>query len=100
MLGITPQAVQEFKKILAEKGKAGQAIRIFSIGGGCCGPSVGMDMVDQGQAGDELLQQEGFLLYVEDKASVALNGVTIDFTRDGSQKGFILKQPAGGGCCS
>ena len=98
MLAITPNAVQEFKQILKGKGNEGKTIRIFSIGGGCCGPSVGMDVVVTGQDDDETLEQDGLVLYLEKKASAALDGVTIDFS-NGPRKGFMIKNPAGG-CCS
>lgn len=95
MLQISPKAAQEFKKVLLEKGKAGQAVRIFAMGSGCCGPSVGMDLVEKGQTGDETIEQDGLRVYVEPKASEALDGVTIDF----SERGFTLQQPGGGSCC-
>ena len=99
MLEITPKAVQEFKQILKGKGNEGKTIRIFSIGGGCCGPTVGMDVVAKGQQDDETIEHDGLVVYLEKKASTSLDGVTIDFSNNGTQKGFMIKNPAGGGCC-
>jgi iron-sulfur cluster assembly protein len=99
MLNITPEAVQEFKQILKGEGNAGKTIRIFSIGGGCCGPTVGMDVVEKGQQDDETINHDGLVVYLEKKAATALDGVTIDFSNKGTQKGFMIKNPAGGGCC-
>lgn len=98
MLEITSTAVQEFKRILQEKGNEGKTIRIFSIGGGCCGPSVGMDIVDKGQQDDETIERDGLSVHLEKRASAALDGVTIDFS-NGPRKGFMIKNPAAGGCC-
>jgi len=98
MLEITPTAIQEFKRILKEKGNEGKTIRIFSIGGGCCGPSVGMDIVDKGQQDDETIERDGLVVYLEQKASASLDGVTIDFS-SGPRQGFVIKNPAAGGCC-
>jgi iron-sulfur cluster assembly protein len=99
MLEITPQAVQEFKRILKGDGNEGKTIRIFSVGGGCCGPSVGMDVVAKGQQDDETIEKDGLVLYLEQKAATALDGVTIDFSDGGPRKGFMIKNPASGGCC-
>jgi iron-sulfur cluster assembly protein len=99
MLEITPKAIQEFKQILKGKGNEGKTIRIFSIGGGCCGPSVGMDVVEKGQHDDETIDHDGLVVYLEKTASQALDGVTIDFSNDAPRKGFMIKHPAGGSCC-
>lgn len=98
MLEITPTAIQEFKRLLKGKENTGKSIRIFSVGGGCCGPSVGMDMVQSGQQDDETLERDGLVIYLEKKASTALDGVTIDYS-NGPRKGFMIKNPASGGCC-
>lgn len=99
MLEITPQAIQEFKQLLKGKGNEGKSIRIFSVGSGCCGPSVGMDMVLKGQHDDETIENDGLVVYLEKKASAALDGVTIDYSPSGPRKGFMIKNPASGGCC-
>jgi iron-sulfur cluster assembly protein len=98
MLEITPTAIQEFKQLLAGRENTGKSIRIFSVGGSCCGPSVGMDMVQSGQQDDETLERDGLVIYLEKKASTALDGVTIDYSH-GPRKGFMIKNPASGGCC-
>lgn len=99
MLQITTQAVQEFKRVLAQQGKGRKAVRIFTMGSGCCGPAVGMDLVDQGEPADVTIDQEGLMIYLEKKASDALDGATIDFGGEGTQKGFLVQRPAGGTCC-
>jgi iron-sulfur cluster assembly accessory protein len=99
MLEISPIAIQEFKQLLQEKGKIGKAIRIFTMGSGCCGPSVGMDMVDTGQPEDTSLTLDGLRVFIEQKAVTALEGTTLDFSSAGPRKGFLLKHPENGGCC-
>jgi iron-sulfur cluster assembly protein len=99
MLQITVNAIEEFKHLLMTKGKEGKAIRIFTMGSGCCGPAVGMDFVDEDQGDDIALEQDGVRFCIEKKASTALDEMTIDYVRSGEQKGFTVKNPAGGGCC-
>ena len=43
---ISEVAAQKAKEILTAEGKADWGLRIYSAGGGCCGPSYGMD-IDQ-----------------------------------------------------
>lgn len=99
MLQLTPSAIAEFKSLLQRKGKEGRAIRIFTMGSGCCGPAVGMDMVEKPQPGDLTMDQEGLSIHLEAKAAGVLEGVTIDFISAGPKQGFIIRNPAGGSCC-
>ena len=99
MLNITPRAIAEFQNLLRKQGKEGQAIRIFTMGSGCCGPAVGMDMVEKPQPGDLTMEQEGVSIHLEAQAATALDGVTIDFSSAGPRKGFIIQNPASGSCC-
>ena len=52
-----------------------------------------MDMVQSGQQDDETLERDGLVIYLEKKASTALDGVTIDYS-NGPRKGFMIKNPA------
>lgn len=99
MLQITPDAITEFKRLLHKQGKEGQSIRIFTMGSGCCGPAVGMDMVEEGQPGDFLMERDGLSIYLEKQAVTALDGMTIDYRSAGPKKGFIIQNPASGSCC-
>ncbi|HWQ10652.1 MAG TPA: iron-sulfur cluster assembly accessory protein [Holophaga sp.] len=99
MLQMTPGAIAAFKHLLEEKGKQGHTIRIFTMGSGCCGPTVGMDMVEGPQPGDLTLEQDGLLVCLEAKAAAALDGMTIDFSSAGPKKGFLIQNPAAGSCC-
>ena len=44
MLKISDNAAEKAKEILKAEGKEGWGLRIFVQGGGCCGPSYGMDI--------------------------------------------------------
>lgn len=95
MIEISDTAIREFKRILDDE-KNGKAIRLFSSGGGCCGPSLGMDMVAQGEEGDVKYVNEECPVFIEKRAFDELNGAVIDFSNEGAQKGFFLRGLRGG----
>jgi iron-sulfur cluster assembly accessory protein len=97
LIEITDKALQEFKRILlAEKG-GGKSIRIFSAGGGCCGPALGMNIVDKCEERDAKYKNEECAAFIERRAFDELNGTTIEYINDGAQKGFFLRGLHG--CC-
>ncbi len=46
MVAISDVAAEKGKEILASEGKTDWGLRIFTAGGGCCGPSFGMDITE------------------------------------------------------
>ena len=88
---ITESAVQEFKKMLSESSPGQNAgIRFFVSGGGCCA-SYSLDILENGEPGDELIEKEELKIYVQPEAYEGLSTATIDFTESGEDAGFSIK---------
>jgi iron-sulfur cluster assembly accessory protein len=101
MLTITDLAVEKAKEILTAEGKADWGIRVFAAGGGCCGPSYGMDLEEKPGEGDEIIEKDGLKLFLDRSSFDNLKGFEIDFIDDGQQQGFVMKGgPSGGSCGS
>lgn len=103
MLGVTDSAVKELKKIIVDSNVTG--IRVFASQG-CCGPSYGFDLTENGNDGDSLLEKDGLKIFIDPVASNSLDNATIDFMEEGSHKGFMIQglpEPntcsGSGGCC-
>jgi len=104
MVSISDTAVGKAKEILEAEGKAGWGFRFYTAGSGCCGPSFGIDIVEQPLPDDEIIQKDGLKMFIEKSASDKLNGMKIDYLSDGEREGFIItgNEPSscGPGCGS
>lgn len=87
---ITEAAVQQFKKMIADSNAKGAGIRIFTTGGGCCGPSYGLDIAEKAEANDQVIEKNDLKIFVAPEASQGLSNATIDFSTSG-KKGFVIK---------
>lgn len=99
MLGVTDSAVKQFKKFIADSKADGSGIRIFASGGGCCGPSYGLDISEKGKKGDKVLETNGLKIFIDPAASGGLNTATIDYIDKGHGKGFKIQGLPKSGCC-
>lgn len=99
MLGISDEAAKEFKRLIAESNADGSGIRVFASGGGCCGPSYGLDISAKGNEGDSVVEKDGLKIYIDPAVSDGLSNATIDYIKDGPRKGFTILGLKQSGCC-
>jgi iron-sulfur cluster assembly protein len=94
MINITDQAKQQIKKILAKRGK-GVGIRIGVRTTGCSGLAYVLEYVDKYEAevGVTNFAQLDFCVLVDAKSQVYLNGLTMDWVRNGLNEGFDFQNP-------
>ncbi|GAB4535609.1 MAG: iron-sulfur cluster assembly accessory protein [Thermodesulfovibrionia bacterium] len=97
MLTITDNAVRSFKRLLEEREAIDYAIRIFTVEGGCCGPSLAMDIVEKPETGDIVIEKDGLKVFLENEAYRFLSEATIDFS---DSQGFIISGIPQASCCS
>lgn len=98
MLTITEKAAEKAKSILAAEGKDSWGLRVYSAGGGCCGPSYGLDIDERPLADDEVIESNGLKVFVDKNTVANLNGMQLDYYEDGEQEGFILTGGAAPSC--
>jgi HesB-like selenoprotein len=84
---ITDQAKQALQDILKEHGKEG--IRLYSAGGGCCGPQIGISL-DNPQATDRLENINGIQVSIDEQVASIIQGVTLDVEEAGEGVQFVL----------
>ncbi|MCL4491039.1 MAG: iron-sulfur cluster assembly accessory protein [Nitrospirae bacterium] len=104
---ITDKAAEKAKSILAAEGKDGWGLRIYNAGGGCCGPSYGLDLDEQPATDDEVIEKDGLRVFVDKTTFANLTGMQLDYLDNGEQEGFTLSGGAapaspscGSGCSS
>ena len=57
MITITDTAAEKAKEILTAEGKTGWGLRVYTAGGGCCGPSYGMDIDEKPGDNDDVVEK-------------------------------------------
>ena len=94
MVTLTSAAADQLKSFAQASGVPEGVVRLFLVGGGCCGPSFAFDVAPQKEASDVGVVHESTTLYVQDEAVALLGNATIDF-----QDGFLLRGLQRSSCC-
>ena len=94
MITVTDAASKRIKQTLAKRGK-GVGIRIGVKTTGCSGLAYVLEYVDNYKAeiGVTNFAQDDFVVLVDVKSEAYLNGLTMDWVRNGLNEGFDFKNP-------
>lgn len=92
MIELTELASKKVQQTLAKRGK-GLGVRIGVKTTGCSGLAYVLEYVDQANPEDIKLDCNGCSLYVDPKSCAYLQGMIIDFVRNGLNEGFEFKNP-------
>ncbi len=88
---ITPAAVTQVRKLMERDGRAG--LRIGVKKGGCAGMEYTMDFVDEAEANDEVVEQDGARVLIAPMAQMFLFGTEIDYHTSLLESGFKFNNP-------
>lgn len=95
---LTDSAVAKLTELLAEEGDE-QALRVAVTGGGCSGFQYALGFDNEVHEDDQILEQGGVKVVVDEISIQYLQGASIDF-QDGLQgKGFAIENPNSTGSC-
>ena len=94
MILLTEKACEKVKSQLQKRGK-GVGIRLGVRPTGCSGLAYTMEYVDKydAEVGVINYSQKDFVVLVDTKSEVYLNGLTMDWVRNGLNEGFDFKNP-------
>jgi iron-sulfur cluster assembly protein len=92
MINLTDIASKKVQQTLAKRGK-GLGIRIGVKTTGCSGLAYVLEYVDQSNPDDIIIDCKGCNIYVDPKSCAYVQGMTIDFVRNGLNEGFEFKNP-------
>ena len=94
MITVTDTANKRIKQNLAKRGR-GVGIRIGVRTTGCSGLAYTMEYVDEYtvEVGVTNFAHDGFVVLVDAKSLVYLNGLTMDWVRNGLNEGFDFVNP-------
>jgi iron-sulfur cluster assembly protein len=94
MISFTEKATNKIKQTLNKRGK-GLGIRIGVRTTGCSGLAYMMEYVDkyESETGVTNFAQHDFIVLVDEKSLAYLNGMNVDYVRNGLNEGFEFTNP-------
>ncbi len=96
---LTEKAKEQIRKIFETEEKGPNVgLRLGVIGGGCSGLSYKLDF-DAQKEKDNVINYEGFKVYIDPKSSIYLKGVMLDFQDGLEGKGFVFSNPNATNTC-
>jgi iron-sulfur cluster assembly protein len=92
MIIVTEQAAKKIQQTLARRGH-GKGIRLGVRTTGCSGLAYVLEYVDNPQPEDQCFDCADCQVFVDPKSGVYLQGVTVDYVRQGLNEGFEFRNP-------
>lgn len=92
MITLTEKAVNKVKQVIARRGH-GEGIRLGVKTTGCSGLAYVLEYVDTPATGDQVIDCSGCKLFVDPKSCAYLEGVTVDYVKNGLNEGFEFRNP-------
>jgi iron-sulfur cluster insertion protein len=94
MIVLTEMAAKKVADLRLEEGKPEWGLRIRVVGGGCSGMSYELGWEDAETAGDNVIEQSGVKVYVDQLSAQYLEGSEIDYVDNNMLgAGFAIKNP-------
>jgi len=92
MINVTPRAASKIVSSLDRRG-AGIGIRLGTRTTGCSGLAYVLEYVDNPDSTDHVFDSDGFKIVVDPKSLPILDGLIIDWIRNGLNEGFEFSNP-------
>jgi len=92
MITVTDVATKKIKNAIWRRG-SGIGIRLGTTTTGCSGFAYVLEYVDTLLSTDIIYDSDGFKIVVDPKDQVILNGMVIDYVREGLNEGFRFNNP-------
>ncbi len=100
MITLTEKAVQKVQALQQQEGKAGFALRLRVVGGGCSGYSYSMDFEPSAPAqGDAIFEDHGVKILVDPKSLPMVDNCRVDWADAMTGAGFTIQNPNAKGSC-
>ena len=89
---MTETAAGRVQDFLKNRGK-GEGIRLGVKTSGCSGMAYVIEFVDEIEDTDQVFEEHGVKLFVDQKSMVYLEGTVVDYAKEGLNEGFVFKNP-------
>ncbi|OBX08507.1 iron-sulfur cluster assembly protein [Gallibacterium salpingitidis] len=91
-ISLTESAAQRVRDFLANRGK-GIGLRLGVKTSGCSGLAYVLEFVDVLNEDDQVFEDNGVKIIVDNKSLVYLDGTQLDFVKEGLNEGFKFANP-------
>lgn len=91
-IALTPSAVEYIKNFIARRG-SGQGLRVGVKKSGCSGFAYVLDFADSINADDVVYEQDGVKVIVASTSLAFLDGMQLDYVREGLNSFFKFNNP-------
>ncbi|ABM24699.1 MULTISPECIES: iron-sulfur cluster assembly protein IscA [Shewanella] len=95
---MTPAATERVRSFLANRGK-GIGLRLGLRTSGCSGMAYVLEFVDTLNDDDEVFDIEDVKIIIDAKSLIYLQGIELDFVKEGLNEGFQFNNPNAKGEC-
>lgn len=92
MISVTPTAASKISRNLERRG-GGVGIRLGTRTTGCSGLAYVLEYVDQPESTDVIFDSDGFKIVVDPKSLPIVDGIVVDYVRQGLNEGFEFTNP-------
>lgn len=92
MIQLTELAAKKVQRYLGRRGR-GIGLRLGVKTTGCSGLAYVLEFVDVMAAGDESFESRGCTIVVDPKSLAYIQGVEVDWVRNGVNEGFEFRNP-------
>ena len=99
MIQLTEKAVEKVRTLQQQEGKAGYALRLKVVGGGCSGYSYSMDFEAGPIEGDVTFDDHGVKIVVDPKSLPMIDNCQVDWADGLTGAGFTIQNPNAKGSC-
>ena len=89
---LTENAVKHVQNFLAKRGK-GIGLRVGVRTSGCSGMAYKLEFVDEASEDDVMFICDCVKVLVDPKSLIYVNGMVLDYTREGLNEGFKFNNP-------
>lgn len=91
-VSVTEKAAEHINKFMQKRGK-GLGLRVGVRTTGCSGMAYKLEFVDMLTEGDTVFESNGVKVIVDPKSLPYLEGIELDFAREGLNEGFKFNNP-------
>jgi len=89
---LTAKAADHVQKFIAKRGK-GVGLRLGVRTSGCSGMAYTLEFADESGADDLSFESHGVTVLVDPKSLAFIDGMELDFVREGLNEGFKFNNP-------
>ncbi|WP_416234631.1 HesB/IscA family protein [Methylophaga sp. OBS4] len=92
MITLTESAINRVRDMMTKR-ESGIGLRIGVVKSGCSGYSYALDYADELAANDVVIEQDDVKVVIDEEALPILDGMELDFVKEGLNQSFKFRNP-------